>query len=357
MGSWVVTAFLTLSALVARGDEPITHPDTLPVQTVRVDPEYPAGLKAQRIVGAATLRGIIDEQGSVRDLVVENATQPEFGQAALAAAMQWKYHPATKGGRPRAVRVGLSMEFRLGPSDMEEFDRQRNKEELPPGPPLLGVEDLDDWPELKKEIRPKLPPRLRSEGRMGETVLNLIVDEDGNPRDVYTLFTSHAECAAAAEEVVRRWQFSPGRKASRAVRTRLEVSLIFFPESPSACGLRVRAGVRAGAESTPRLATALQQAKPIREVKNLTPPKISKQPPPDYPAEMLNRGLSGRALIELIIDDRGRVAHVRTQETSNPFFAFIAERAISHWQFKPARVDGHSVAARATQLMEFRVEH
>jgi len=301
-------------------------------------------------VGSVDLQGVINEQGEVKDLVVNQASREEFAHAAIAAVAQWKYLPATKAGQPCAVRVGIPVGFALGPADLADLDARRTRESLPPGPGVHPVEQLDEWPELKKEIRPDTPGILKQERRFGQAVMALIVDEHGAPRDIHPLITTHAECAQAAAAVIEKWRFTPGKKGGRAVRTELEVTLVFFPENHAASGLRVRPGVRSG-EGLERLPAELREARPIKQVG--TPPKAVKQVPPDYPGEMSSRGLTGRVVVEMIIDAHGRVTHVGTLGGANPFFAAMAERAFSHWRFKPATLDGVPVACRASQLIEF----
>jgi TonB family protein len=348
-----VLAFASLGLVDAA--EPTGRPDTRPVQIVQVEPIYPPELKAQRVVGAVQLHGIIDEEGNVRDLVVTSASQEAFGRSALAAVAQWKYRPGTKEGRPRAIRVGFPLEFRLTSQELAEWEGRRDREVLPPGPPTLAGDELDEWPALQKEIPLKRIEVLRANKQMGEAVLQLVVDEQGVPRDVHTLATTHVECAAAAEEAARRWQFKPGRKDGQAVRCTLEVSLVFFPEYPEASGLRVRPGVRTGLDGMERLSLTLREARDAAKFPGMKLPKVRKRPDPEYPQEMGDRRQPGQARVQFIIDERGRVSHVQIMEKTNDFFAIMVERATSHWEFEPARLNGKPVACRAEQRVEFRI--
>ncbi len=49
------------------------------------------------------------------DVVVTKSLDAEYGldQAAMKAAWQWKFKPATKDGQPVAVRVTLELTFTL----------------------------------------------------------------------------------------------------------------------------------------------------------------------------------------------------------------------------------------------------
>lgn len=346
---------ILLPATLWGADRIETRPDVPPRPIHQPAPAYPEELKARRITGGAELRVVIDERGDVKDIMVEAATNEEFGRSAAAAVAQWRYEPALKGGQPCAIRAALPVGFGLSATDLAELEARRVKEALPSGPPLHPMEELDEWPVLKKEIKPETPGILRTEKRMGQAVMALIVDETGSPRDVHPLLNTHTECAAAATEAIRQWRFRPGRRGGTAVRTALEVTMVFFPESQAASGLRVRPGVRVGDDGATRLPADQREARPLKEASR--PPRVTRQSPPEYPAEMSARAQGGRAVIEFVIDTRGRVTHVRTVQQTNAFFAAMAERAVSKWEFQPAEHDGHPVACRVSQLIEFRLSY
>ena len=324
--------------------EPTGRPDQGPKPKVQVEPEYPANLKAQRITGFVNLAAVIDESGNVKNLVVQRASREEFGLAAAAAVAQWKYQPATKGGNVCAVRVEIPVGFVPSEADLAELDARRNKEVLPPGPPELTVAQLDEWPKLKKEIRPETPEVLVKNRRIGEAGIAFIVDEEGRPRDVHAVLSTDAECSVAAETVIKSWQFVPGRKDGRPVRVPLEVTIVFFPEQHWANGVRVRPGVKTFIDKGER-------NKPER--KDLEPPKPVKKLDVEFPEEMGVRGLTGDITVDMIIDSSGMVTHVAPVGQNNEFFAVMVERAVSYWRFRPAKVNGVPVTSLARQRVEF----
>jgi TonB family protein len=62
-------------------------------------------------VGYATIRFIIATDGSVANVVVEDATDPRFGEAAKVAVRGRKYSPGSIGGTPVAVRMTQFFSF------------------------------------------------------------------------------------------------------------------------------------------------------------------------------------------------------------------------------------------------------
>lgn len=317
---------------------------TPPKALRRSAPEYPAALKAQRVVGSANLSFLVDVNGDVKEVRVEHAAQEAFGRAAAAAVSQWKYQPATKAGQPVALRVGMSLEFSLTGAELARLEEVREKEALPPGPAPLEVAELDEWPELKKEIRPKTPPVLQAQRRMGQAIMAFVVDEQGVPRDIHPVVVTHVECGVEAAVAIAQWRFEPGRKAGQAVRVAMELPMVFFPESTSSSGLRVKPGVKRG--SPPGDVLGVDRS-------DIVMPTPLKRVAPDYPDEMADRHSEGIVNVDIVIDSRGRVTHVLSVGESNAFFATVAERAVSHWRFKPATVNGIPVACRVCQPINF----
>ncbi len=73
--------------------------------------EYPAALRKSGIKGSVTLALRIDPRGAVLDPVVQNASDPAFGEAALAAVRQWRFLPRIENGRPQEARTTLPIDF------------------------------------------------------------------------------------------------------------------------------------------------------------------------------------------------------------------------------------------------------
>ncbi len=74
-------------------------------------PEYPPALRKANIKGQAVISIRIRTNGSVADPVVKSATDPAFGQAALAAVRLWRFLPRVKHGQPVETKVELPFVF------------------------------------------------------------------------------------------------------------------------------------------------------------------------------------------------------------------------------------------------------
>lgn len=77
-------------------------------------PKYPSALRKAGTRGEASVRIRITPTGAVLDPVLARATDPAFGEAALAAMRQWRFLPQVKGGRP-VETPAVEMPFTFSP--------------------------------------------------------------------------------------------------------------------------------------------------------------------------------------------------------------------------------------------------
>jgi TonB family protein len=91
------------------GDEGVSDPKV--IKDVR--PQYSKEALEKQIQGEVALEGVVTEQGTMTDLRVLKSLEPSLDQAAIDAALQWRFEPARKDGKPVRVRVTLIMSFRL----------------------------------------------------------------------------------------------------------------------------------------------------------------------------------------------------------------------------------------------------
>jgi protein TonB len=79
----------------------------------KVEPHYPVRAKQEGVEGSVTLSLVIEPDGSVGEIEVLSC-EPEgqgFEEAAIEAASQWKYEPATLEGEPVAASHTVWFEF------------------------------------------------------------------------------------------------------------------------------------------------------------------------------------------------------------------------------------------------------
>ncbi len=87
-----------------------------------------------------------------------------------------------------------------------------------------------------------------------------------------------------------------------------------------------------------------------------SPPDLSSNPPPQYPAQAIRLRLEGTVLLRLHINADGNVARVEIIESSgHKLLDRSAIDAVSRWRGQPATRGGHPVATVETLPVRFRL--
>jgi protein TonB len=81
----------------------------------RVEPVYPEAAKREGVTGKVIMQAIIRKDGTVGNVQVLRAPEPDLGfsEAAVAAVKQWRYLPGQQGDRPVDVIFTILMDFRI----------------------------------------------------------------------------------------------------------------------------------------------------------------------------------------------------------------------------------------------------
>jgi len=90
-------------------------PQANPVHWAGRSPLYPETLLPSKMAGEATVLLRVTREGFVRDPVVETATNPAFGEAALAAVKDWRFLPKMEKGA--AVETMVRFPFKFSPPE------------------------------------------------------------------------------------------------------------------------------------------------------------------------------------------------------------------------------------------------
>jgi TonB family protein len=80
---------------------------------VSPQPEYPEEARKAKKQGTVVLSVVIGSDGTVGDVSVTRSLGSGFDEKAVEAVKKWEFEPASKDGRPVAVRVDIQLDFRL----------------------------------------------------------------------------------------------------------------------------------------------------------------------------------------------------------------------------------------------------
>jgi TonB family protein len=95
--------------------------DRMPECISAVLPPYPESAKKDRIEGEVWLQVLVDEHGDVGEVRVLRKSNSDVGfeQAAMDAALKWKYRPAVYNRKPVAVWIMYTLSFRLSSTNQK----------------------------------------------------------------------------------------------------------------------------------------------------------------------------------------------------------------------------------------------
>src|SRR6266571_2482845 len=207
----------------------------------------------------------------------------------------------------------------------------------PPSPQrVYGVSEVDERPEVV--MMPPLP--YPAGGGDGVVVIRVVIDSAGNPEPASAVIVQGTDSllVAAARALVVSTLFRPGRVRGRVVQTLVEVPVEFSAASVPPVTLHIAGDVYREAEVQER-------------------PQLTSGPPLTYPAPLLLSRISGRVVVEAVIDTSGRVEDgtMRVIESSDARFNQAAKDYVRAARFRPARIAGRAVRVRLDMPVEFKL--
>jgi TonB family protein len=207
----------------------------------------------------------------------------------------------------------------------------------PPSPQrVYGAGEVDEPAEIV--LTP--PLHYPDGGSDGVVVVRVVIDSAGNPEPgtVHVIAGSDSALVAAARALVLKTLFRPARVRGRVVQALIDVPVEFSIASQPPVTLHVLGDVYAMDDIEER-------------------PHLTSSPPLRYPAPLLLSRVSGRVVIEAVIDTTGRAQEetVRVVESSDARFNEAARDYVVAARFSPGRVAGRAVRVRLQMPVEFKL--
>lgn len=84
-----------------------------PIRVKTPRPSYTRKARKARIEGEVVIQATIDKKGNVTDAKIVKDLPHGLGERTLRAVKNWKFKPATLGGKPVAVYYNVSIRFSL----------------------------------------------------------------------------------------------------------------------------------------------------------------------------------------------------------------------------------------------------
>jgi TonB family protein len=204
-------------------------------------PEFPPVLRSEGVTaGSASLLITHDAAGRLVDILLLDATQPEFGEAAMRAVREWQFVPAAPGAprlqRTPVVRFNFSVKgVVIVPTGGRAVEYSL--------PPLSAAAEtvsipmfdrLDRTPRAIVQPMPQFPPALLGQVGEGWAKLEFLVDTEGRVRVPVVLEESAPAFGDAALAAVAAWRFGTPRENGQPVVAMTQWEFRFRPATAEA---------------------------------------------------------------------------------------------------------------------------
>lgn len=202
--------------------------DVAPKPLGRVSVVYPYALLRDKVKGKAKVSFLISEAGKVIYANVDQATQPEFGAAAIAMIEEWEFEPALKAGRP--TQSGFAYEQEFSRYDEELVTAQVSDAlELEQKHPerIVNAGSLDERLKPTSTRPPVFPMMARGKFDRGEATVEILIDEEGYVRLPRVISATDPAFGWAAVQAAAVWRFEPPKRKGHAVTTRVRIPFEF----------------------------------------------------------------------------------------------------------------------------------
>lgn len=192
--------------------------------TKYVEPTFPNVVRLDGLgEGHVALAISRTPDGVPTDVLVLKATDPLLAAAAIEAARQWRFEPATDSAELATCTVRIG--FRLSGVVVYPFGKRHIAEALGAVEDLKlrepikvpRVQSLSQAPKALAQPMPAYPVALKSQAIQGEAKVRFYVDEQGHVRLPEVIEATTPEFADAAIAAVSQWRYEPPQDGGRRV--------------------------------------------------------------------------------------------------------------------------------------------
>ncbi|WP_277466691.1 M56 family metallopeptidase [Parabacteroides sp. PF5-6] len=184
---------------------------------------YPRDAASARIEGRVVVSFVVRKDGSVTDPVVVRGIHHSLDAEAIRVVGDMpKWEPGTQRGKPVNVKYTVPVQFRLPAEEQAEGHVFTVVEQMPRFPG--GEAALLKY--ISSQI--KYPVRAQEEGIQGRVVASMVVDADGNIKDIEVIRGIDPDLDREAKRVISllpKWQ--PGEQRGRKVSVKYTIPIQF----------------------------------------------------------------------------------------------------------------------------------
>ncbi len=208
---------------------------TAPKPTAVVLAVYPHESLLKKQSGKADVQLLLDKKGRVVNVRVVEASSPEFGFAAMAAAEQFSFTPAVIAELPVSGAMTLNVNFDLGGSGdfVQPTNKRLLKIEAQKPDRIVKAHQLDQPLKIISQKAAVFPVSLGTTFSKGEAVVEFLIDEKGAVALPRIISADAPAFGYAAVQAVSVWLFEPPVSKGEKVITKARVPFKFqYAASP-----------------------------------------------------------------------------------------------------------------------------
>lgn len=338
-----IDAEVLVPFVVVPPDVTPTSQQTPPKVLKTVPPHYPWGLRESGLRGEVVLEFVVDYEGRVRNPAVVRTLNPAFNAAAIAAIRQWRFAPGQIEGRSVNTLMQQAIRFELTgePDGGADGFEVRQRADLSKLPPELRY---DTPPKIETMVLPKYPYALLRERKRGSAQVKLLVGVDGRVLAARVVKASQPEFGYALQAAAELFAFRPAVKDGQPTVALYGFEHEFTPSDRSLVSASDEAALQLEQKHPERLLAA-------NKLDHALKPGTTKSP--QFPSGVPTEVHEGQALVELLIDEEGRVCVPRVTSASRPEFGYAAVQAVAEWRFPPPTSGGKPGAVRVSVPFAF----
>jgi TonB family protein len=309
----------------------------LPQVVEQARPIYPFAMRLSGMRGEVVVDFIVDIEGRVRNPYVIRSLNPSFDEPAIDAVRKWRFEPGMAGDRPVPTHMQVPILFQMdmvgeGGSDGLKDLRRPDLSKLP------EAFRYDTPPRIRGTVRPVYPYALLREGKEGHAVVSYVVGPKGQVVRVEVREATAPEFGQALAAAVEQFRYEPATKGGRPSLALLAFRQDFHRDEAhqlvSNLDLALLAREKKDPDSIVGLGDLDQPLVPLS------------RKPPHYPLIEDEFNGPAEAVVEVIVDDEGRVRLPRLVSATHPAFGEAALSGVANWRFEPPTRGGRSTQVR-----------
>ncbi len=338
-----VEAAMTMSVVMQNPVTPKAATAIPPKPLKQTPPKYPYGMAKSGFVGEVVVQFTIDVQGDVQNVTIAESNHPGFNEAAVESVREWKFQPASVNGKTIRTRVSQKLQFELPGGGVDGYEISKGKKK--PGAAASVAPDVA--PKPRATVVPVFPYELLRAETEGSARIRMLIDERGRIVGVVVDNATHPEFGLALTAAAEAFAFDPALKAGKAVSSALGMEQKFkrFGES-----LVTSDDLDLLRRETKKPESIVSPGKLDKALK----PVVTQAP--KYPPSLNDESAPGSALIEFLIDEKGRARLPRIVQASHPAFGYAAAQAVVGWRFEPPEIKGKPVVVRVRLPFDFKFD-